>query len=84
LSKLIKQPLQWGKWITGQDFSWNKYIKRASSKDINAYDRYNTFYNKYKNSDTMVWVAYSRQALKTNDFLMFFAELKGIPYLKTK
>lgn len=66
-----------GKWITGQEFSWNKYIKRVSSKDINAYDKYNTFYDKYKNSDTMVWVAFSRQAVKTDDILMFFAELKG-------
>lgn len=66
-----------GKWITGQEFSWNKYIKRVSSKDINAYDKYNTFYDKYKNSDTLVWVAFSRQAVKTDDVLMFFAELKG-------
>jgi len=66
-----------GSYIMGELFSWNKYIKRVSSKNINAYDKYNTFYDKYKNSDTIVWVGFSRQAVKTDDVLMFFAELRG-------
>lgn len=67
----------YGKGNTVQCFSWNKYIKRVSSKNINSFEKYKTFYQEYKNTDSIVFVCFFRQAFKNNDALMYFVALKG-------
>lgn len=66
-----------GKWITGQLFTWEKYIDKTTLKKVNVYEKYENFYQNFHDKDSVVWVAYFRQAQKTKDALMFFVKTKG-------
>ncbi len=73
-----------GKWITGQIFTWNKYIEKTTAKKVNAFEKYDEFYNTFKNDSSLVWVSYFRQAQKNNDALMYFAQVRGIELTKNQ
>lgn len=66
-----------GSYLLGQKFTWSKFVKRTTDFDINAYDNYNDFYNTYKDSDSILYITFFSQSIKTNDALMLFAKVKG-------
>ncbi len=66
-----------GSYLLGQEFTWNKFISRTTQLDINAYDNYNDFYNTYKDSDSILYISFFSQSIKTNDAMLLFAKIRG-------
>ncbi len=76
-SKIIKM-------VSHQGFSWNQYIFRISGKKVMAYDKYNYLYNDYSNSDKLVWVTCLDQTKKTDEAVLYFAQVRGKDLPKNK